>query len=110
MRFLLDTNTCIAAMRSHLKVTARMAAVSTADCAISTITIYELYTGVEKCTNPTKERVKVDTVIQTYPELPLDAMAAMQAAWVRAFLEAAANQSDHMTHFWRAKHWFWLSR
>jgi tRNA(fMet)-specific endonuclease VapC len=88
MRYLLDTNICIGAMRSHPKIIARMGAVSPADCAISTITIYELYTGVEKCVNPAKERAKVDIVIQTFAELSFNAMAATQAAWVRAFLEA----------------------
>jgi tRNA(fMet)-specific endonuclease VapC len=32
--------------------------------------------------------MKVDAVIQTFPELPFDAMAAMESAWVRAILEA----------------------
>jgi tRNA(fMet)-specific endonuclease VapC len=88
MRYLLDTNTCIAAMRNNPRVLARMASLSPSDCAISTVTIYELYIGVEKCANPASERVKVDAVIQTCPELPFDPMAAMQSASVRAFLEA----------------------
>jgi predicted nucleic acid-binding protein len=48
MRYLLDTNTCIAAMRHHALVLQRLAAVSPADCVISSITTYELYTGIEK--------------------------------------------------------------
>lgn len=46
MRFLLDTNTCIAAMKHHPLVMARLAALAPGDCAIST---YELQTGVVKC-------------------------------------------------------------
>jgi len=88
MRFLLDTNTCIAAMRNNSNVRARLAGISPTDCAVSTVTIFELYTGVEKCRDPRAERIKVDAVIQTFPELPLDAMAAMQAASVRAYLES----------------------
>jgi predicted nucleic acid-binding protein len=42
MRYLLDTNTCIAAMRHHAPVLQRLAAVAPADCAISSITTYEL--------------------------------------------------------------------
>lgn len=61
-----------------------MAAVPTADGTISTITISASYTGVEKGTNPVKECVKVDTVIQIGPEVPLKAVAGKQAAWVRA--------------------------
>jgi predicted nucleic acid-binding protein len=49
MRYLLDTNTCIAALRHHALVLRRLAAVAPADCAISRITTDELYTGIEKC-------------------------------------------------------------
>ena len=87
MRYLLDTNTCIAAMRNHPKVVLRMAAASPIDCAISTIVIFELYTGVEKSAHPIKERTKVETLVQNYPDLPFDPAAAMEAAWVRALLE-----------------------
>ena len=61
MRYLLDTNTCIAAMRNHPKVLQRMAVISPADCAISTIVVYELYTGAEKSFNPAKERAEGGT-------------------------------------------------
>ena len=88
MRYLLDTNTCIAAMRKHPKVLQRMAAISPADCAISTIAIYELYTGVEKSADPVKERARVETLIQNFQELPFDTIAAQEAAWVRALLES----------------------
>ncbi len=47
MRFLLDTNTCIAAMRHNVAVIDHLAAVPPGDCAISTITRYELFTGVQ---------------------------------------------------------------
>ncbi len=46
MQYLLDTNICIAAMRNHPLVVQRMTTQSPGDCAISTITGYELYTGV----------------------------------------------------------------
>ena len=87
MRYLLDTNTCIAAMQNHPKVVLRMAAASPIDCAISTIVIFELYTGVEKSAHPIKERTKVETLVQNYPDLPFDTAAAMEAAWVRAILD-----------------------
>jgi predicted nucleic acid-binding protein len=55
IRYLLDTNTCIAAMRHHTLVLQRMAAVPPADCAISSITSYEQFSGVEKCADSAKE-------------------------------------------------------
>jgi tRNA(fMet)-specific endonuclease VapC len=87
-RYLLDTNTCIAVMRSHPNAVQRMAAVAPCDCAISTVTAYELYTGVEKCANPAKERSKVEMLLSTAWEMPFDPDAARESARVRALLEA----------------------
>jgi tRNA(fMet)-specific endonuclease VapC len=72
MRYLLDTNTCIAAMRHHATVLQRLAAVAPTNCAISSITTYELYTGIEKCADPTKERAKVHLLLATVSELVFD--------------------------------------
>lgn len=88
MRFLLDTNTCIAAMKHHPLVMARLAALAPGDCAISTISTYELHTGVEKCANPAKELAKVALFLATIPELDFDVKAAREAARLRALLEA----------------------
>jgi tRNA(fMet)-specific endonuclease VapC len=87
MRYLLDTNTCIGAMRNDAAVIGRMSAASPEDCAISTITTYELYTGVEKCSDPGREGAKVDTLLKTIHTLPFDSNAAKAAAAIRAALE-----------------------
>jgi len=65
-----------------------MRAVAPGDSAISTIAAYELYTGVEKCANPARERTKVELLLTTVWELPFDADAAREAAKVRALLES----------------------
>ncbi len=88
MRYLLDTNTCIAAMRKHPRVIQRMAAVARGDCGISTITSYELFTGIEKCVNPVKERAKVYLLTNTLFEIDFEIEAAEDAARIRAILEA----------------------
>jgi tRNA(fMet)-specific endonuclease VapC len=85
---MLDTNTCIAVMRNHPTAVQRMAAVPPGDCAISTITAYELYTGVEKCSKPAKERAKVDLLLRTVHQLAFDSGAAQEAARIRALLES----------------------
>ena len=87
MRYLLDTNTCISAMKNEPALVARMSAVSPGECAISTITSYELYTGVEKCSDPRRESAKVATLLTTVQTLPFDTAAARQAAQIRADLE-----------------------
>ncbi len=88
MRYLLDTNTCIAAMRQHALVVQRMAAVLPADCAISSITTYELFTGIEKCADPTKEMAKVNLLLATVSERVFDGPAAREAGRIRALLES----------------------
>jgi tRNA(fMet)-specific endonuclease VapC len=65
-----------------------MAAVPPADCAISTITSYELHTGVEKCAQPARERAKVQLLFNTIQQLPFSAAAAQEAAVIRALLES----------------------
>jgi tRNA(fMet)-specific endonuclease VapC len=74
-------------MRNHATAVKRMAAVAPGDCAVSTITSYELFTGVEKCANPGKERAKVELLLGTIEELPFDAAAAKEAGRIRAILE-----------------------
>jgi tRNA(fMet)-specific endonuclease VapC len=87
-RFLLDTNTCIAVMRNHPTAVQRMVAMPPGECAISTITSYELYTGVEKCSLPVKERAKVDLLLRTVTLMAFNAGAAREAARIRALLES----------------------
>ena len=91
MHYLLDTNTCIAAMRQQALVVQRMSAVTPADCAISSITTYELYTGIEKCADPTKEVAKVNLLLATVSELVFDGAAAREAGRIRAFLETDSS-------------------
>jgi tRNA(fMet)-specific endonuclease VapC len=88
MRYMLDTNTCIAAMRNRPKVVGRMRATSPGDCAISTITSYELQTGVAKCSNPAGEGAKVALLLNAVRTLPFDATAAHESARIRAELES----------------------
>jgi tRNA(fMet)-specific endonuclease VapC len=88
MRYLFDTNTCISLMRNEPAVIARMATVSPHDCAISTITSYELYTGVQKCSDPGREATKVRALLNTVHTLPFDAAAALEGAKIRAELES----------------------
>lgn len=65
-----------------------MSSLSPATCVISTITTYELYTGIEKCTDATRERAKVHRLLSTVNELAFDAHAAREAARIRARLES----------------------
>jgi len=65
-----------------------MSAVQPGECAISTITSFELHTGVEKCAQPAKERAKVDLLLTTVEHIAFEVDAAKRAAQVRALLES----------------------
>ena len=58
-----------------------------ADCAVSIVTIYELFCGVEKAQHPAPEREKVQRFISAIVALPFDRRAAEAAAGIRADLE-----------------------
>lgn len=88
MPYLLDTNTCIAAMRNHALVVKRMSTLAPTDCMVSSITSYELYTGVEKCADPERERSKVTALLSAVESLPFDDSAAVEAGRISALLEA----------------------
>ncbi len=87
MTYLLDTDTCIDLLRQRTDVVERLRRLTPGEVAVSTITSYELFCGVEKCFAPDTERSKIDTLLQTVGELPLLATAARAAACVRGQLE-----------------------
>jgi hypothetical protein len=106
-RYLLDTNTCIAMLRNHATVIQRAAAVTPGDCSISTITSYELHTGVEKCADPTKERAKVELLLRTLTDchssrrLP-EKQPESALSWNRE-----ASRLGLTTCFWQDTLWLW---
>ena len=79
MHYLLDTNTCIAVMRNEPATIARLATVAPVECAVSTITAYELFTGVAKCSDSSRENAKVEKLLKTVHIIPFDAAAASEA-------------------------------
>jgi tRNA(fMet)-specific endonuclease VapC len=88
MRYLVDTNTCIHAMRGVPSVIRAMSACAPGDIAISSITCYELFVGVEKCADTSRERTKVDVLIGALQHVLFDLSSASCAASIRAGLEA----------------------
>lgn len=88
MRYLLDTNTCIDVLRRREPVLSRISSIPRGDCAVSTVTTYELLVGAEKSADPFGEKAKIGQFVRTLTELAFDPFAASQAAQVRALLEA----------------------
>ena len=68
MTYLFDTNVCIAAMRGNAKVIQELAARSPEDCAVSMVSVFELFAGVLRCNDPAGEgqifrvRLRISTI------------------------------------------------
>jgi len=60
MTHLLDTDTCIGVLRQRPGMVQRMSQLAPTDCAVSMVTVYELFCGVEKSQDKAKEREKVE--------------------------------------------------
>lgn len=91
MAYLLDTDTCIGVLRQRPGMVQRLSRVAPLDCAVSMITIYELFCGVEKAQDTAGESDKVERFVSAIIELPFDRTAAAAAARIRADLERQGN-------------------
>jgi tRNA(fMet)-specific endonuclease VapC len=78
-------------MRSQPAVVDRLTGVAPDDCAVSSITVYELYAGIEKCSDPSRERPKVERFLKTVHVVPFDLPAALESGRIRATLERAGQ-------------------
>jgi len=87
MIYLLDTNVCIAAMKGNPLVQERWSSHVPSDCGVSTVSLYELYSGIARCRQPAIEQVKVDRLIQPMSLIPFDEEAAKRTADIRWLLE-----------------------
>ena len=87
MRYLLDTNVCIRVMRGDPRVIDRMRAYKPDDCGVSMISVYELFTGVERCRDPKDEGRKVIAFLEPLHLLSFDWDSALRAAKIRWSLE-----------------------
>jgi tRNA(fMet)-specific endonuclease VapC len=89
MRYLLDTNLCIALIRrSSLTAERRVTEQAVTDVAISAITVAELELGVARSKQPKLNREKLDQFLQPLQILAFDDTAAASYGPARARLEA----------------------
>lgn len=73
---------------SAARIVAAMTTHRPADFAVSSITTYELFTGVNKCANPARELKKVEQLLDTVHQVDFGGSAAKVAARIRAELES----------------------
>ena len=89
MKYLLDTNVCVVALRGKKPlVQARLTAHPPADLAVCSVVVGELCVGAAKSHNPAAEQVKVDNFLAPFRSLPFDDTAARRYAEIRTHLEA----------------------
>lgn len=87
MTHLLDTDTCIGVLRQRPGMVQRLSQVAPTDCAVSMVTVHELFCGLARALDPAKEQQKVGRFVSAIIELPLDRAGAEAAANIRAELE-----------------------
>ena len=88
MRYLLDTNICIYALkRQPPEVLERLKAVGRREVALSVITVLELRHGAHKSQQPEIAHSKLDFFLSPMRILPFDERAAAEAAELRAHLD-----------------------
>jgi len=92
MKYLLDTNTVICLMKNQHNIRERIIEVGLSNCAVSEITIAELYVGYFKGKNQ-KQLKEVENVNKLFKVLPISP-AIINYAENRAFLESNGNKID----------------
>lgn len=89
MRFLLDTDTCILALRHHLGVRFHLEAVTPAEVAISAMNEAELWQGALNSRHPAQHAKDVQAFLAPILVLPFDGEAAREHARLRMALKHA---------------------
>lgn len=91
MKFLLDTDICIYALKQHRVVLSHLLSQSRSEVAISVITEAELRTGAAKCEAPAKTLRLVENFLRPIDIVEFTSDDAVAYAGVRAKLERAGT-------------------
>jgi len=85
--YLLDTNTCVYAIKREPSVLRHLQDRSPDDFGVSAITLAELWFGAIKSSRPQRTRESVDAFLKPFEVLPFEAEAAEKYAEIRLQLE-----------------------
>ncbi len=85
--YLLDTNILIYFFKNQGNVGQHLVSVSPNNVYVSTITLFELYTGIAKSTLPEKRTMQLQKLLAEINVLGFDEKAAAIAATIRSTLE-----------------------
>lgn len=87
MRFVLDTNTCIYALKREGRVVEHLRDHSPDDLGVTIITVAELWFGAHESARPAATRREMDAFLEPLEVLPFDRAAAETYARSRLALE-----------------------
>ena len=87
MIYLLDTNTCVYAIKRDPSVLRHLQDRGPDDFGVSAITLAELWFGAIKSSRPQRTRESVDAFLKPFEVLPFEAEAAGKYAEIRLQLE-----------------------
>ena len=91
MKFLLDTDTCIYALKQNERVLERLLAAPREDVLVSVITEAELRTGAARSSTPSKNLQRVENFLSPITLIEFASDDAIAYATVRAKLERAGT-------------------
>ena len=94
--YMLDTNTCIFAMKQKGQVLRRLLQHDPDEICISSVTYAELRCGVEKSRRREQNLMALLLFLSEITILPYDANAAEEYGMIRAALERDGTPIDHM--------------
>ena len=86
--YVLDTDTCVWALRQRALTYARVQEQSPDDLAVTAMTLAELYFGGLRSRDPGAARERVETLLAPLRVLPFDELAAAEHARIRHALTA----------------------
>lgn len=87
MRYLLDTNILIAAMKGLEKVRDKLATIPLSDLLLSPVVLGELQLGVEKSQHREKNAARLAHIVESIPPAMLNAETSQHYGAIRAELE-----------------------
>ena len=91
MKYLLDTNTCIHALKRRGGVVERLRQQLPDEIGVAVITVAELWFGARKSARPQATRREIDAFLKPFEVLPFDHAAANAYAELRHALESAGR-------------------
>lgn len=91
MKFLLDTDTCIYALKQNERVIERLLSTAREDVAVSVITEAELRTGAAKSSSPSKTLQFVENFLSPISRIDFTSADAIAYSAVRTKLERAGT-------------------